>query len=93
MSRGMKPYGPSDVLLALSQSTMVSFHGPETKSDTMRVSQWVSVDKTCSLISYDALRVTILVRNEELKGPLLSLPTHRMWQNVKSSPYSSLLVK
>lgn len=28
---GMMPYGPSDVLLALSQSTMVSFHGPETK--------------------------------------------------------------
>lgn len=36
-----------------------AFMGPETKSDTMRVSQWASVDKTCSLISYDALRVMI----------------------------------
>lgn len=52
---GMMPYGPSDVLLALSQSTMVSFHGPETKSDTIRVSQWASVDKMCLLISCDTL--------------------------------------
>lgn len=93
MSRGTVPYGQSDVLLALSQSTMVSFHGPETKGDMMRVSQWASVDKTCSLISYDALRVTIWVRNEELKDSLPSPHTHCMWWNGKSSPSSSLLVQ
>lgn len=36
-----------------------AFMGPETKSDTMRVSQWASVDKTSLPISYDAFRVTI----------------------------------
>lgn len=89
----MMPYGLSDVLFSLSQSTMVSFHGPKAKSDTMRVSQWASVDKTCSLNSNDGLRVRILVRNEELRDPLLSHQTHYVWRNVKSSPYSSLMVK
>lgn len=60
---------------------------------TQWVSQWASVDKTCLLILSDASRVTILGRNEELKGPLISRRSHWMWQNVKSSPYSWLLVK
>lgn len=58
-----------------SHSTMVSFHWLKTQNGTLTLSLWAFVNRTWAVISYDALRVTIWVRNED------RIPTDCMWQS------------